>query len=137
MKKLVIILVISLIFLNSCTIWCGTLKNSNEKDECYLDLSKEKKIESGGMGGKYIAYETQVGVILGRGGREVDFGFVSVVFPEEELDVPILIGRIPVFEEFQVVFEEYKKKFKLIPREEIIAKEKKASKASRKKWGKF
>jgi len=106
----------------------------NKSLASFLNLPKGKKIESGGMGGKYIAYETKVGLILGRGGktRETDFGYVNAVFPEEELDVPILIGRFPVFQEFQVVFEEYKKRFKLIPKEEILEKQKKKSTGKRK-----
>ncbi len=98
----------------------------------FLGLPKGKKIDGGGMGGKYVAYNTKVGLILGRGGREVDFGYVNAVFPEEEKDVPILIGKFPVFEEFQVIFEGYKEKFKLIPKEEILEKEKRQSKSKRK-----
>ena len=76
--------------------------------------------ESEGMGGKYNSYETEVGLIIGRGGRTVDFGAVKAVFPENDLNVPLLIGRYPVFEEFQIIFEEYKKKFKLIPKEDVL-----------------
>jgi len=97
----------------------------------FLGLPQGKKISGGGMGGKYVAYNTKVGLILGRGGNEVDFGYVNAVFPDEEKDVPILIGRHPVFEEFQVIFEDYKKKFILIPKEEILEREKKQSKT---KW---
>jgi len=31
----------------------------------------------------------------------------------------ILIGRSPIFEEFQITFEMFNKKFKLIPKEDI------------------
>jgi len=41
-------------------------------------------------------------------------------FPENDLNVPLLIGRYPVFEEFQIIFEEYKQKFKLIPKEDVL-----------------
>ncbi len=84
-----------------------------------LNLSQMKKVESEGMGGKYWSYETEIGFIIGRGGREVDFGIVKAVYPEQELNVPILIGRKPVFDEYQVIFEDYKNKFKLIPKEEV------------------
>ena len=97
----------------------------NRDISSFLDLPKGKKIDGGGMGGKYVAYNTKVGLKLGRGGREVDFGYVNAVFPEEDKDVPILIGRFPVFEEFQVMFEEYNKKFKLIPKEEFLEKKSK------------
>jgi len=85
-----------------------------------LDLAKGKKIESSGMGGKYMSFEAEVGLIIGRGGREADLGFTQAIFPENELDVPILIGRKPVFEEYQVIFEDYKKRFKLIPKEDVL-----------------
>ena len=44
------------------------------------------------------------------------YGFINQDFRE----IPILIGRNPVFDEYQVIFEEYKKKFKLIPKEDVI-----------------
>ena len=85
-----------------------------------LGLNRLNMTESEGMGGKYNSYETEVGLIIGRGGRTVDFGAVKAVFPENDLNVPLLIGRYPVFEEFQIIFEEYKKKFKLIPKEDVL-----------------
>lgn len=84
-----------------------------------LGLTRLKKTVSEGMGGTYDCYETEIGLIIGRGGRIVDFGVVNAVFPEKDLNVPLLIGRSPVFEEYQVIFEEYKKKFKLIPKENV------------------
>ncbi len=54
----------------------------------------------------------------------MDFGYVKAVYPEEEKDVPVLIGRNPIFEEFQIVFEELNQQFKLIPKEELLKKEK-------------
>lgn len=84
-----------------------------------LRLTRVNKTESEGMGGKYNSYETEVGLIIGRGGRTVDFGPVKAVFPENDLNVPFLIGRNPVFEEFQIILEEYKEKFKLVPKEDV------------------
>lgn len=90
----------------------------------FLSLPQGTRMDSGGMGGNYVSYETKVGLIIGRGGREVDFGYVRAFFPEIEKSVPLLIGREPVFLEYQIIFEEYKKKFKLIPKEDILEKEK-------------
>ncbi len=90
----------------------------------YLNLPYKKKIESEGMGGKFKVFETEVGLIIGRGGNESDLGIIEAVFPEIEEYKPILIGRHPVFEEFQIIFEEFNDKFKLIPKEEILKKEK-------------
>lgn len=85
----------------------------------FLNLSKGKKIDVSGICGNCKAYETKVGLILGRGGREVNFGYIKAVFPEEERNIPILIGREPVFDEYQIIFEEHRERFKLIPKEEI------------------
>lgn len=98
-----------------------------------LDLPILKKVTCSGMGGKYMSYETKVGLIIGRGGKETDLGIVDATVPEENQDVPFLIGRFPIFNEYQVIFEDYKQRFKLIPKEEILTKEKKTKK---KKWGK-
>ena len=99
----------------------------------FLNLPKGKKEEIHGACGSCYGIETQVGLILGRGGgnREMDYGYVRACYPEKERFNPILIGRTPLFEEYRVVFEDYKKKFKLIPREEILKKEKTQSKT---KW---
>ena len=84
-----------------------------------LGLTRLKKTESEGMGGIYNCFETEVGLIIGRGGRFVNLEVVTVVYPEKGLNVPLLIGRNPVFEEYQIIFEEYKEKFKLIPKEDV------------------
>ncbi len=98
----------------------------NSSIASYLNLPKGKKSKLGGAGGTYISYETKIGFVLGRGGNFVDFGYVKCFYPQNQ-DVPILIGRCPVFEEYQVIFEEFedsknihKKKFKLIPKEDIL-----------------
>jgi hypothetical protein len=38
----------------------------------------------------------------------IDFGTVDAVVPAERGDIPILIGRDPLFKLFEVVFMEYK-----------------------------
>jgi len=89
-----------------------------------IHLPQKKIIESNSTGGKYECYETEVGLILGRGGRESDLGIVKAVFPTEYQDHPLIVGRHPLFEEFQVIFEEFNEKFKLIPKEEVLKKKK-------------
>ena len=79
-----------------------------------LNLPKCKKFDGAGMGGRFRCFETEVGLIIGRGGKEFDLGIVDAVCPMVERDVPILIGRYPVFMEYQVIFEDFKQRFKLI-----------------------
>jgi len=47
----------------------------------------------------------------------------------------ILIGRSPLFEDFQIIFEMFNKKFKLIPKEDIknISSSKNKKKMNKKK----
>ena len=47
-------------------------------------------------------------------------GLVNAIVPDEEQDIPILIGRNPVFDEFQVIFEEFNKTIHLIPKEKPL-----------------
>lgn len=88
----------------------------------YLELSLSGPVQSGGVDGLFKAHATKVGVIIGRGGRTVDFGTITGIVPDEHKDVPILIGRHPLFDEYQIVFEEYRKVFHLIPKEEASKK---------------
>ncbi len=73
-----------------------------------LGLQKIEKIETSGVLSKGICYKTRVGIKLGRTkARSVDVGYVDAVFPEKEGDIPILIGRAPIFKIFKITFEEY------------------------------
>ncbi len=84
-----------------------------------LNLPQDHIIESNSTGGKYECYETEVGLILGRGGRESDLGVIKAIFPAEYSDHPLIVGRHPVFEEFRIIFEEFNEKFILIPKEDL------------------
>lgn len=79
-----------------------------------LGLEEGEKIESSGMGGNYFTYETKVGLKIGRGIKAIDIGYVKAFYPEEDKNVPFLIGRHPVFENFKIIFEEYDKKFTML-----------------------
>jgi hypothetical protein len=69
-----------------------------------------------GVGGTYSQYHTKVRLIVGGGTVAFDLGEVDACVPsQEQQDLPILIGRKPVFERFQITFEEYKEKFHLVP----------------------
>jgi hypothetical protein len=81
-----------------------------------LELPLGAKRTDSGVTGKFESYGTKVGLIIGSGSREYDFGIIEACTPVEEQDVPILIGRHPVFDEYQIRFEQYNNKFKLIPK---------------------
>ena len=86
----------------------------------YAEVMKLKlgaKAQSTGVDGPYDAFHTKVGIKLGRGGREVDFGIIDAIVPQEEKDVPILIGRHPFFDMYQIVIVQYENKFHLIPKD--------------------
>lgn len=92
----------------------------------FLNLPLGRLMQAHGIDGPCQAYPTQIGLIIGRGGRwrECDFGVVDAVIPVEERDTPILIGRHPVFDEYQIIFEQYNGKIILIPKEEVRKKKK-------------
>ncbi len=83
-----------------------------------LNLPNKGEMDADGIDGSCPTRMTEVGLIIGRGkAREYDFGIVDAAVPINKNDVPVLIGRHPVFDEYQIIFEEYKGKFKLIPKE--------------------
>ena len=55
---------------------------------------------------------------IGRGGRISDIGYVEAGYPDQLQDQPILLGRTPLLDEFQLIVEKYKGRFHLIPKEE-------------------
>ena len=83
----------------------------------FLILPKLQDKSSTGMGGQFAVFKTKVGVIIGRGGREFDLGVIEITARTDIRDDPILLGRYPIFHEFQLVIEEYLEKFHLIPKE--------------------
>lgn len=63
--------------------------------------------------------KTKVGFRIGRTrARRIDFGVVEVTYPQEESDIPILVGRTPLFDFFEVRFLQYTEK----PKIELIQK---------------
>jgi len=75
---------------------------------------------SSGVGGKFKGHQTQVELSIGRGGREIQFGLVMAYVPNQVQDIPLLVGRTPVFDEFQVIFEEFNNMFHLVPKEKSL-----------------
>lgn len=89
-------------------------------DELNLEV-KEKETTSGILESKECI-QTEVGFRIGRSkARRIDFGIVEATFPQEESDIPILVGRNPLFECFEIRFLEYNdpSKIKLIKKKSI------------------
>ena len=77
-----------------------------------LGLELGESTKSYGAGGSYKTSVTKVGLKLGRGkGRRVyDFGYVEACTPSIDTDTPVLLGRDPVFKEYDITFAEKKEK---------------------------
>lgn len=74
-----------------------------------LELPKIEKIKTSGILKTANCFRTRVGLTIGTTkARSIEFGIIDAVFPEEETDIPILIGRNPLFKCFEVIFQEYK-----------------------------
>ena len=87
-----------------------------------MDLPKKEKISTSGVLKSEECYKTEVGFIIGvTKSKSLDFGMIEAVFPKSESDIPILIGRDPIFKYFEVVFMEYlgKPKVKLIQKKPL------------------
>jgi hypothetical protein len=74
-----------------------------------IGLELQDRIISSGVFERGICRKTKVGFIAGRmGAGRLDFGQVEATVPESEGDIPILIGRNPLFRYFEVIFKEYR-----------------------------
>ena len=79
-----------------------------------LKLPKLERIGTSGIFKSEICYKTEVGLIMGvTKSKSIDFGYVEAVFPETESDIPLLIGRNPIFKYFEIVFKEFEKNPKI------------------------
>lgn len=72
-------------------------------------IKREKPIHT--AGGKKEAFTTKANFNLGRGGREVKYTDIDICVID--IDMPILIGITPVFEDYQVTIKAYNNKFVL------------------------
>lgn len=87
-----------------------------------MGLPKKERISTSGVLKSEECYKTEVGLIVGvTKSKSLDFGTIEAVFPKSESDIPILIGRDPIFRFFEVVFMEYsdKPKVKLIQKKPL------------------
>lgn len=85
-----------------------------------------------GAGGKLNLRKTKVGIKIGRGNRVEDLRYIDATIEMDGKLRDILIGRSPLFEEFQIIFEMFNYKFKLIPKDDV----KKTSSSKKKKSNK-
>ena len=84
----------------------------------YLELTllpREKKILT--AGGIREAYKSTVTFYLGRGGREVEYKDVEICVIDNK-DVPVLVGIVPVFMDYDVIIQAYRNRVILEPKKE-------------------
>lgn len=84
----------------------------------YLKLKNLGDERASGINGVSIHHRTEIGLKIGRGGRISDIGYVEAAYPDQLQDQPILLGRTPLLDEFQLIVEKYKGLFHLIHKEE-------------------
>ena len=74
-----------------------------------LGLQRFDKFNSSGVFQQGVCFRTKVELVLGRAQPGIiHFGEIDAVIPDTEGDIPILIGRNPLFKFFEVVFKEYR-----------------------------
>ena len=67
-------------------------------------------------GGERPAYSAIANFNLGRGGREVRYADIDICVTD--VDMPVLIGITPIFEDYKVIIMAYRNRFILEPKEE-------------------
>ena len=73
-----------------------------------LDLPHLERTPTSGVLKTAHCFRTKVGFTLGTVKlKMVEFGVIDAVFPEDVSDIPILIGRNPLFRYFEITFTEY------------------------------
>ena len=84
-----------------------------------LKLDLGDKSQGSGASGRFDQFSTTVNLSVGIGPKCDDIGVVEATVPvDEDIDIPILIGQNPVFDLYKVIFEKYKQKFQLLPKED-------------------
>jgi len=78
-----------------------------------LFLGKEVNVE--GVGGVCRACPTTISLDIGRGGRFSKLGEVEAMVLMESGNTPILLGRHPLFDRFEIIFREAKHRVILNP----------------------
>jgi len=79
-----------------------------------LGLEKIDEIETAGILKSSECIKTKVGFRIGRSkARRIDFEVIEATYPKKEGNIPILVGRKPLFEYFEVKFLEYKESPKI------------------------
>jgi len=63
-------------------------------------------------GGDRKGFETSCDFELGRGGRTIEYRNLTINVADSP-DIPVLIGRDPIFKDFKIVFEESKERITL------------------------
>ena len=94
----------------------------------YLGLPLEKQKKSMRVaGGSRRWFKSKVDFAIGRGGREVTFKNRSIAVIDSD-DCPVLVGRDPLFKEYEIIFREFNNQFILNPPKEkqITSKKRKS-----------
>ncbi len=79
-----------------------------------LELPNLEEIQTSGVLKTSECIKTKIGFKIGRTrARRIDFGIITATYPKEHSDIPILIGRDPLFKYFEVKFMEYDNKPKV------------------------
>lgn len=72
-----------------------------------LEMGEKKQMDSASE--RSNCYEVNVGLVLGQvKGCRIDLGYINAKVPEKDSgNVPILIGRNPFFQNFEIIFQQY------------------------------
>ncbi|MDI6887320.1 MAG: retropepsin-like aspartic protease [Candidatus Thermoplasmatota archaeon] len=81
----------------------------------YLGLELQDASPMRVVGGSVERFESIVDLTIGRAGRFTSFPNVKVSIPKKEDDTPVLLGRDPIFDNYNISFFGKEKKFTMRP----------------------
>ena len=80
----------------------------------YLGLRLERSDDVDTAGGKTSLFKTYVDMVVGRKDKCSYYPNKEIYVSNRE-DIPVLLGRNPVFEDYEIIFKRYKKQLILKP----------------------
>ncbi len=85
----------------------------------YLEMELEQESDVDTAGGTTCMYKTRVDMILGRKNRCTSY-FNREIHVSSQSDIPVLLGRNPLFEDYEITFKKQKRQLILKPLHDMV-----------------
>ncbi len=82
----------------------------------YLELKLQKAGSVDTAGGTTSLYKTVVDMVMGTGDKKITYPNLEIHVSARN-DIPVLLGRHPIFEDYEIIFRKQKNQLILLPSE--------------------